>query len=92
MLEIVKPAAQHRIQFGDDFRQTVPARALGPHPDAIAHGLATFTPHPPSPHCEVIAQEFKALPLLPTVSHVGLLGIETQAVVLHPGFHLRATD
>jgi hypothetical protein len=39
MLEIVEPAAQRRIQFDDNFHQTIPARALGPHPDAIVHGL-----------------------------------------------------
>src|SRR5207244_3469084 len=74
LLEIVKPAAQRRIQFDDNFRQTIPARALGPHPDAIVHGLKTLAPHPASPHFEVIAQKVKALPPLPTVSHVGLLG------------------
>ena len=80
LLEIVKPAAQRRIQFDDNFRQTIPARALGPHPDAIVHGLQTLAPHPASPHFEVIAQKVKALPPLPTVSHVGLLGVKTQAV------------
>jgi hypothetical protein len=80
MLEIVKPAAQRRIQFDDNFRQTIPARALGPHPDAIVHGLKTLAPHPASPHFEVIAQKVKALPPLPTVSHVGLLGVKTQAM------------
>src|SRR6266404_9236134 len=59
LLEIVKPAAQRRIQFDDNFRQTIPARALGPHPDAIVHGLKTLAPHPASPHFEVIAQKVK---------------------------------
>jgi hypothetical protein len=53
------------------------------------HGLKTLAPHPASPHFEVIAQKVKALPPLPTVSHVGLLGVQTQAIDLHPGFHLR---
>src|SRR5262245_36023116 len=88
MLEIVKPATQCRIQFGNNFRQPIPARALGPHPDAIVHGLKTLPSHPASPHFEVIAQKVKTLPPLPTVSHVGLLGIETQAIDLYPGFHL----
>src|SRR6266478_5355092 len=89
LLEIVKPAAQCRIQFDDNFRQTIPARALGPHPDAIVHGLKTLAPHPASPHFEVIAQKVKALPPLPTVSHVGLLGVKTQPIDLYPGFYLR---
>src|SRR5205807_9727460 len=89
LLEIVKPAAQRRIQFDDNFRQTIPARALGPHPDAIVHGLKTLAPHPASPHFEVIAQKVKALPPLPTVSHVGLLGVKTQPMDLYPGFYLR---
>src|SRR5438445_5962384 len=89
LLEIVKPAAQRRIQFADNFRQTIPARALGPHPDAIVHGLKTLAPHPASPHFEVIAQKVKALPPLPTVSHVGLLGVKTQPIDLYPGFYLR---
>src|SRR6266481_4418556 len=62
LLEIVKPAAQRRIQFDDNFRQTIPARALGPHPDAIVHGLKTLAPHPASPHFEVIAQKVKPCP------------------------------
>src|SRR5919106_4441927 len=37
----------------------------------------------------MITQKVKALPRLPTVSHVGLLGTKTQAIGLYPGSHLQ---
>src|SRR5215471_18163125 len=72
MLEIIKPTAKRRIQIGDDFRQTVPPRALGPHPNAISKRCAALFPYPASPRFEAIAQKLKALPVLPTVTHMGL--------------------
>src|SRR5262249_41817676 len=80
MLEVVKPATKRRIQIGDDFRQTVPTRALSPHSNAILHGLVALFAYPAPPQLEVIAQKVKALPRLPTISHLGLVGTKTQAM------------
>src|SRR6266511_367514 len=89
MLEIVKPTTKHRIQIGDDPCQTVPARALGPHPNAILHRLVALFAYPALPQLEMITQKVKALSLLPTVSHVGFVSTKTQAIGLYPGFHFR---
>ena len=61
ILEVVKPAAQRRIQIGNNFRHTIPARALGPHPNAISNDIDTLPPNPASPRLEAIAQKLKAL-------------------------------
>src|SRR5437773_7433389 len=37
----------------------------------------------------MITQKVKALSLLPTVSHVGFVSTQTQAIGLYPGFHFR---
>ncbi len=84
VLEIVKPTAKRRIQIGDDFRQTVPPRALGPHPNAISKCLEALFANPAPPRLEAIAQKLKALSLLPTVAHVGLIDTKTQPIVFYP--------
>ena len=89
MLEVIKPATKRRIQIGDDFRQTVPTRALGPHSNAILHSLVALFAYPASSQLEVIAQKVKALPRLQTISHMGLVGTKTQAMGLYPGLHFR---
>jgi hypothetical protein len=86
MLEIVKPATKRRIQVGDDFRQTVSARALGPHPNAILQALVALFAYPAPPQLEMITQKVKALPRLPTISHMRFVVTKTQAIGLYPGF------
>src|SRR5262249_11697813 len=89
MLEVIKPATKRRIQIGDDFRQTVPTRALGPHSNAILHRLGALFAYPAARQLEVIAQKVKALPRLQTISHMGLVGTKAQAMGLYPGFYFR---
>src|SRR5262249_6478447 len=84
VLEIVKPPAERRIQIGDDFRQTVPPRALGPHPYAISKCFETLFANPAPPRFEAIAQKLKAFSFLPTVTHVGFIDTKTQPVLFYP--------
>src|SRR5215510_16384995 len=84
MLEIIKPTAKRRIQLGNNRGQTISARALGPHPNAISKRCAALFPYPASPHFEAIAQKLKALPVLPTVTHVGFIDTKTQSVLFYP--------
>src|SRR5262249_49932519 len=84
VLEIVKPPAERRIQIGDDFRQTVPPRALGPHPNAISKCFETLFANPAPPRFEAIAQKLKAFSFLPTVTHVGFIDTKTQPVLFYP--------
>src|SRR5919198_6685281 len=46
MFEIIKPTTKRRIQFGNNFRQTVSARAPSPHPNAISKRRAALFAHP----------------------------------------------
>src|SRR5262244_2399361 len=87
MLEIIKPTAKRRIQLGNNRGQTISARALGPHPNAISKRCAALFPYPASPHFEAIAQKLKALPVLPTVTHMGLFDVKTEPVLFHPASH-----
>src|SRR5262244_3833886 len=87
MLEIIKPTAKRRIQLGNNRGQTISARALGPHPNAISKRCAALFPYPASPHFEAIAQKLKAFSFLPTVTHMGLFDVKTEPVLFHPASH-----
>src|SRR5439155_7321347 len=90
LLEIVKPTTKRRIQLDDDPCQTVPARALSPHPNAILHRLVALFAYPAPPQLEMITQKVKALPRLPTISQVSLVDAKTQALGLYQAFTSRA--
>src|SRR5689334_8929827 len=87
MLKVVKPAAKRRVQFNNDLCQTIPARAFSPHPNAIAECLEALFANPAPPRLEPIAQKFKALSRLSTVTHVRFVDIETQPVLFYPHPH-----
>src|SRR5512141_1692586 len=87
MLEVVKPAAQRGIQIGYDTAQAVPTRAPSLVPYPLPQRQQTFPPHPAPPNFETIAQKLKTLPRLPTISHVGLVPIKLEPVLLYPGSH-----
>ncbi len=78
LLKIVKPTTKRRIQISDDAGQTVPARAFSPHPNTILQGLVTLFTCPAPSQLEMITQKVKALALLPTISHMSLVGTKTQ--------------
>src|SRR3990172_3084268 len=69
MLEVVKPTAKRGVKILDDLGQAVPSRAFGLHPNSLSQRFKTLGPYPAPPRLEVIAEKFKTLPLLPTVSH-----------------------
>jgi hypothetical protein len=84
VFKVVKPTPKLRIQIGDYFRQTVSARALGPHPNAISKCREALFPHPAPPRLKPVAQKLKALSWLPTVTHVRLIDIKTEPVPFYP--------
>jgi hypothetical protein len=87
MLEVVKPAAKRGIEIGNNTSQAVPTRAPSLLPYPLAQCQQTFPPDPTPPNFEAIAEKLKTLPSLPTVSHVGLAGIELKPVLFDPGSH-----
>src|SRR3990170_3592756 len=87
MLEVVKPTAKRGVKILDDLGQAVPSRAFGLHPNSLPQRFKTLGPYPAPPRLEMIAEKFKTLPLLPTVSHVGLVGIKPKPVLFDPGSH-----
>ena len=85
VLEVAKPAPQHRVQIGDD-------RAPGCHP-ACARVLSrilslkrlqALLPHPAPTRLEAIAEKVEAFPRLPAIADLGLVRVQRQAVFLSP--------
>src|SRR5437870_8680358 len=87
MLEVVKPTAKRRIQIGNDTGQAVPTRAPSLLPYPLAQRQQTFPPDPTPAQLEAITEKLKTLPRLPTISHVGLVGIKPKPVLFDPHSH-----
>src|SRR3972149_7332700 len=87
MLELLNPAAKRGIQILDDLGQAVPSRAFGLHPTPLPQRFKTLGSYPAPPRLEAIAEKLKTLPLLPTVSHVGLVGMKLKPFLFDPGSH-----
>src|SRR5215467_8958087 len=84
VLEIIKPTTKRRIELGNNLRQTVSTRALGPHPNAISKCHEALFANPAPPPFEAIAQKLKALSFLPTIPYMGLIDIKAQPVLFYP--------
>src|SRR6266545_2345483 len=87
MLEVVKPTAKRRIQIGNDTGQAVPTRATSLVPYPLAQRQQTFPPYPTPADFKAVAEKLKILPRLPTISHVGLVGIKPKPVLFDPHSH-----
>src|SRR6266545_1335071 len=87
MLEVVKPTAKRRIQIGNDTGQAVPTRATSLVPYPLAQRQQTFPPDPTPADFKAVAEKLKTLPRLPTISHVGLVGIKPKPVLFDPHSH-----
>src|SRR5262245_9548286 len=85
MFEVAEPAAQHRVEVGDDAREVDPARSSRPHPDVILEAIEALLADKPSSGFEPVAEELKTLPWLPAVADMGLVRLQMQAIVRHPG-------
>ena len=87
MLEVAKPAFQDRVDLRDHAPQALPARASGPAPQLVPYGSQALLAHPAPPRFEAVAEEVEALPRFPTVTHLGLVGVQGKTVSFHPGVH-----
>jgi hypothetical protein len=88
VFKVAVPTFQHRVEIRNDARQALPAGSSRFRPDFVLDGVETFRPHPTLTVFKAIAQEVKAVSRLPTVTHLGFIGVQGEAVFLSPGLHL----
>src|ERR1700731_5323253 len=89
VLKVAEPATQRPIEVSDDAREAVAARASRLHPDAVLEaGQALLADQTPTGF-EPIAEEVEAFPGIPAIADMGLVRMQTQAVVVDEGTNLR---
>ncbi|MGF6782250.1 hypothetical protein P3T21_007491, partial [Paraburkholderia sp. GAS334] len=84
MLEIAEPATQKWIDRGNDVLDRVTPVTPGLGPDFIPQSLEAFLAHPTLALLEPVAQKLEPMTLQPTIPNVGFVGMECQAVRIHP--------
>src|SRR5258708_39774864 len=89
VLKVAEPATQRPIEVGDDAREAVAARASRLRPDAVLEAGQTLLADQTPTGFEPIAKEVEAFPGVPAVADMGLVRMQTQAVVVDAGTNLR---
>src|ERR1700722_14810233 len=89
MLEVAEPAAQCPIEIDDNAREAVAACAFRLRPDTVLEaGQALLADQTPTGF-EPITEELEAFPGVSAVADMGLVRMQTQAVVGDEGANLR---
>lgn len=88
MLEITKPAPQHRVQTFDNMLDAIPTCALGFGSDAIPQRFQALFADPTFAGFEAVTQKLEALPRNRTVSDMRLVRMKAQTVLGHPSTYL----
>jgi hypothetical protein len=84
MLEVHKPAFEHRVEACRQIFQTLPTTPTRQCLYFVAKRLLAFAPDQPLPRLKPVAKEVKPLPLFLAVAHMRFIRMERQFMGLHP--------
>src|SRR5277367_51156 len=87
VLEVGEPAAQRPVEVLDDAFEALAPRALRFGSDAVLQLVQTLLAYVTFAGLEPVAEELETLSRLPAVADVRLLGMQHEAVLVHPGAH-----
>ena len=87
VLEVAEPSPQRRVEVRDDAREAVAARPFRLVPEAVLELVQALLAHVALTGFEPVAEEVETLSRLPAVADMRLLGVQREAVVVHPGAH-----
>src|SRR3981189_2850922 len=85
VLEVAEPAPQRPIEIDDDAGEAVAARAFRLRSDAVLEAGEALLGAAPPAGFDPVAEEVEAFPELPAVADMGLVRMQTQAVVVDEG-------
>ncbi len=78
VLEVLEPAAQNRVQTGDDLFEALAPRPLRLLPDFILKPVQALLTDMPPLALEAVTQEVEALALFPAVPDMGLIRMKAE--------------